>query len=61
MRAGSGGTGGGAGREAVRHELQRRQGRKSTALAETHQARLLLSLLLVDGVFADAEPAQKVR
>ena len=36
--------------------LQRRQGRKSTALAATQQARLLLSLLLDHGVFAGAEP-----
>ena len=37
--------------------LQRRQGRKSTALTATHQVRLLLSLLLDHGVFADAEAA----
>jgi uncharacterized Zn finger protein len=37
--------------------LQRKQGRKSTALAATHQARLLLSLLLDNGVFAYSEAA----
>ena len=35
--------------------VQRRRGRKSTALAALHQARLLLSLLLDHGVFAGAE------
>jgi uncharacterized Zn finger protein len=35
--------------------VQRKQGRKSTAVAASHQARLLLSLLLDHGVFAGAE------
>jgi uncharacterized Zn finger protein len=41
--------------------VQRRRGRKSTALAAVHQARLLLSLLLDHGVFAGSEPGHKAR
>ena len=37
--------------------LQHRQGRKTSALAAVHQARLLLSLLLDHGVFAGPESA----
>jgi hypothetical protein len=41
--------------------LQRRQGRKSTALAAMRQTQLLLSLLLDHGVFADTGPGHKAR
>ena len=51
-------------RSAVQHAatslpaglVQRRQGRKTSALAAAQQARLLLSLLLDHGVFAGVEP-----
>ena len=41
--------------------VRRKQGHKTTALAAATQVRLLLSLLLDDGVFAGAEPGRKVR